>query len=49
MAVTKRITTGISSDSYCEIREGLSKGETIIVTTGQELEEGAPVTAIPQQ
>lgn len=49
VAVKKRITTGISSDSYSEIKEGLSEGETIIVTTGQELEEGAPVTAIPQQ
>ncbi len=49
VAVKKRIMTGISSDSYSEIKEGLSNGETIIVTTGQELEEGTPVTAIPQQ
>lgn len=48
VAVKKRITTGISSDNYSEIKEGLSEGETIIVTTGQELEEGMPVTAIPQ-
>lgn len=45
----KRITTGISSDSYMEIKEGLTAGEQVIATTGQELEEGMPVTAIPQQ
>lgn len=45
----KRITTGISSDSYIEVKEGLKEGEAVIVTTGQELEEGMSVTAIPQQ
>lgn len=44
----KRITTGITSDSYSEIVEGLSEGEAVIMTMGQELEEGMPVTAIPQ-
>lgn len=48
-AVKRRITTGIASDSFCEVTEGLAEGETIIVTTGQNLEEGMPVTAIPQQ
>lgn len=45
----KRIVTGISSDIYCEIKEGLSEGEEVIVSTGQDLEEGMAVTAIPQQ
>lgn len=45
----KRITTGISSDSHIEVKEGLKEGEAVIVTTGQELEEGMSVTAIPQQ
>lgn len=48
VAVKKRITTGISSDTFSEITEGLAEGETIIMTTGQELEEGVPVTTIPQ-
>ncbi|MBO5208909.1 MAG: efflux RND transporter periplasmic adaptor subunit [Lachnospiraceae bacterium] len=45
----KRIVTGISSDDYCEIKEGLTEGEQIVadVTTG--LEEGMEVTAIPQE
>lgn len=45
----KRITTGISSDMYIEVKEGLAEGEEVIMTTGQELEEGMPVTVIPQQ
>lgn len=48
VAVKKRIATGISSDTFSEITEGLAEGETIIMTTGQELEEGMSVTAIPQ-
>ncbi len=49
VAVKRRITTGIASDSFSEVTEGLAEGETVIVTTGQNLEEGMPVTAIPQQ
>lgn len=48
IVVKKRITTGITSDSYSEVKEGLAEGEEIIMTMGQELEEGMPVTAIPQ-
>lgn len=44
----KRITTGISSDTDIEVQEGLSEGEAVILTTGQELEEGTPVTVLPQ-
>ncbi len=44
----KRITTGISSDSYSEITEGLAEGEAVIMTMGQDLAEGMPVTVIPQ-
>ncbi|MBQ6806363.1 MAG: efflux RND transporter periplasmic adaptor subunit [Lachnospiraceae bacterium] len=45
----KRVVTGISSDNYCEVKEGLTEGEQIVtdVTTG--LEEGMAVTAIPQE
>ncbi len=45
VVVKKRITTGISSDSLCEIKEGLSEGENVIFTNGMELEEGMAVTA----
>ena len=48
VVVKKRIITGITSDSYSEVKEGLAEGEAVIVTMGQELEEGMPVTAIPQ-
>lgn len=48
MVAKKRIQTGISSDSYSEIKEGLNEGDAVIITTGQELEEGMAVTAIPQ-
>ena len=48
MVVKKRITTGITSDSYSEVKEGLTEGEAVIMTMGQELEEGMSVTAIPQ-
>lgn len=44
----KRVTTGISSDTDIEIQEGLAEGEEVIMTTGQELEEGMPVTVLPQ-
>ena len=44
----KRVITGISSDTDIEIQEGLTAGEAVIMTTGQELEEGTPVTVLPQ-
>lgn len=47
--VTKRrVTMGISSESACEIKEGLAAGEKVILSGGAELEEGMAVTAIPQ-
>lgn len=49
LVVKKRLTLGISSDSCSEVKEGLSEGEQVIVTTGQELEEGMQVTAVAQQ
>lgn len=45
----RRITTGISSDSYSQVLDGLSEGEEVIVTTGLDLEEGMTVTAIPRE
>ena len=43
----RRITAGISSDSYSEVLEGLNIGEEVIATTGLDLEEGMAVTAVP--
>lgn len=45
----RNVTTGISSDTYIEIKEGLTEGEAVIssVTTG--IAEGMTVTAIPAQ
>lgn len=48
--VTRRnVVTGISSDMFIEIKEGLTEGEQVIssVTTG--IAEGMPVSAIPAQ
>lgn len=47
VVVKKRITTGITSDSYSEVIEGLSEGDQVIAATGSDLEEGMTVTAIP--
>ena len=44
----KRVTVGISSDSICEIKEGLQAGENVIFSNGMEFEEGMAVTAIAQ-
>lgn len=49
VVVKRRITTGISSDSFTEVTDGLAEGAQVIVTTGQDLEEGMTVTVIPQQ
>lgn len=45
----RRITAGISSDSYSEVLEGLNVGEEVVVTTGLNLEEGMAVTAVPRE
>lgn len=44
----KRISLGISSDSYAEVLEGLSEGDQIIMATGMNLEEGMQVNAVQQ-
>lgn len=45
----RRVTVGISSESVCEIKEGLVAGEKVILSNGEELEEGMPVTAVLQE
>ncbi len=44
----RRIVAGISSDTYSEVKEGVSEGEQVISTMGQDLQEGMAVTAVPQ-
>ena len=44
----KRIVTGISSESYCEILEGLNEGEQVVNNVSVDMEEGMAVTALPQ-
>lgn len=49
IVVRKDVVTGISSDTYIEIQEGLTEGDQVIsnVTTG--IIEGMPVMAIPAE
>jgi len=46
IVIRKNVITGISSDTYIEIKEGLAEGDQVIsdVTTG--IMEGMPVTAV---
>lgn len=46
--VKKRVVTGISSDTYCEIKEGLDDGAQIVSNVTVNMEEGMAVTAVPQ-
>ena len=46
--VRKNVVTGISSDSYCEIKEGLAEGDQIVESIAAYMEEGMAVTAVPQ-
>ncbi len=47
--VRKNVVTGISSDSYCEIKEGLNEGDQIVGSIAAYMEEGMAVTAILQE
>ncbi len=49
IVVKKSVTAGISSDTYIEIKEGLSEGEQVISSVTAGIAEGMPVTAIPVQ
>lgn len=44
--IKKRITTGISSNTLCEVTEGLNEGDQIVSNVVMGLEEGMAVTAI---
>lgn len=45
----KDVTTGISSDTCCEIKEGLEEGEAVVSNISADLTEGMAVAAIPAQ
>ena len=45
----KNIVTGISSDVYCEVKEGLTEGDQVAGNVGVGLGEGMAVTAVPMQ
>lgn len=47
--IRKNVVTGISSDTYIEVKEGVTEGEQVVssITTG--IVEGMAVTAIPAQ
>lgn len=47
--VRKDVVTGISSDSYCEIKEGLNEGDQIVSSIAAYMQEGMAVTAIPAE
>ncbi len=41
--------TGISSDLYIQVTEGLSDGEQVVTEVAANLQEGMTVMAMPQQ
>lgn len=47
--VKKPVVTGISSDLYIQITEGLSEGEQVVTEVAANLQEGMTVMAMPQQ
>lgn len=47
--VKKPVVTGISSDLYIEIKEGLSEGEQVVLDVSTGLFEGMTVMAMPEQ
>ncbi|PXV86730.1 RND family efflux transporter MFP subunit [Lachnotalea glycerini] len=47
--VRKNVTTGLSSDEYIEVKEGIAEGEEVISEITTNIVEGAKVTVIPSQ
>lgn len=44
----KRIVTGISSDSYCEVKEGLNEGNQVVSNVTVDMVEGMAVTVVSE-
>jgi HlyD family secretion protein len=49
IVVKKLVTTGLSSDEYIEIKEGISEGEEVISEITTDITEGTKVTVLPEQ
>ncbi len=49
IVVRKNVSTGISSDTYIEIKEGLKEGDQVITEVSSMLAEGIAVVANPSQ
>lgn len=47
--VKRQVVTGISSDVYTQVLEGLSEGEQIVTDVSVSLEEGMTVMAVPEE
>lgn len=45
----RRIVTGISSDSFCEVKEGLNEGEQVVGNVTVDMAEGMAVMAVPEE
>lgn len=46
VVIKKAVTTGLSSDEYIEIKEGLNEGEEVVSEVTTDLTEGAKVTTV---
>ena len=44
----RRVVTGVSSDLYCEIKEGLKENDEVISDVNLALEEGTAVQSVPE-
>jgi RND family efflux transporter MFP subunit len=49
IVVKKAVSTGLTSDEYIEVKEGIADGEEVISEITTEITEGAKVTAVPSQ
>ena len=51
MLVKRFIKSGISSETYIQVLEGISEGEEIVTSAymGMDLEEGMAVTVMPAE
>ena len=47
MVVMRRITTGLSSDTMAEVKEGLKEGDQVVYDLTGMITEGMTVTAVP--
>lgn len=47
VVVKKAVTTGLSSDEYIEIKDGVKDGEEVISEITADIKEGMKVTAVP--